>query len=371
MLYELANRDGPTAADLGRDLTLDAGYLSRILQALRGAGPPGAGRARQRTARQAILTLTAAGPRRLRAPRRALARAGRRPPEAACGRRSGRSSSPPCARSRRSSPPRSGPRPPYACARTGPATSAGSCTGTARSTRRNTAGTRPSRRSSPRSRPASSRISTRSASAAGSPRRTARSSARCFWCGNPTRSPSCGCSTSSRRRAASASAAASSRNASASPARPAIVRLTLWTNDVLHAARALYARAGFTLVSIRAAPQLRPGPRRGELGDGAVGASLRASVPRRRQPAQQRVPGWERGRKRFELPAARLLVARNPPRRARQAPTPPRPAAARFGDRNCASSAASSAFAASRLRSLTWPKPRIFCGMLARPTASA
>jgi DNA-binding MarR family transcriptional regulator/GNAT superfamily N-acetyltransferase len=60
VLYELANRPHPTATDLGRELSLDGGYLSRILKRFEEQGLLNRERSSM-DARQAVLALTEAG----------------------------------------------------------------------------------------------------------------------------------------------------------------------------------------------------------------------------------------------------------------------------------------------------------------------
>jgi DNA-binding MarR family transcriptional regulator/GNAT superfamily N-acetyltransferase len=60
VVYELAQRDGLTATELGRELGLDAGYLSRILRGFEEKGLI-ARRASDRDGRQSLISLTPTG----------------------------------------------------------------------------------------------------------------------------------------------------------------------------------------------------------------------------------------------------------------------------------------------------------------------
>src|SRR5215207_8334356 len=190
VLYELAHREDLSAKEIGAELGLDAGYLSRIVQNFDEAGlitrePLPSDR------RQYRLALTAGDGRRSPSSsavrrttsRRCLARC-RVTARNACSWQWPTSSD--C--SAISAPHHDRRR----CASRAPATWDGWCRATARSTPANTASIPLSRGSSPRSRRNSSPHSMRHESVAGSPISRGRRSVRYFWCGAATTSPSCG-----------------------------------------------------------------------------------------------------------------------------------------------------------------------------------
>src|ERR1044072_1789815 len=201
VLYELAHRDQPTATELGRDLGLDAGYLSRILRRFEKRALV----TRTRSAadgRQSPLALTALG-RKVFAPLDARSHA-----EVAAL----LSALAPAAQAQVIAAMQTierlpGPRrpPPTCCAHPSRATWAGWYTATAPCTRASTATTRSSKRWSRRSWRASFNASIRPGSGAGSRNGTARWWGRCSWWRDRARSRSCACTWSSRRRTGRAS----------------------------------------------------------------------------------------------------------------------------------------------------------------------
>ena len=177
VLYEIGQRGSSTASELGAELDLDLGYLSRLLAGLRRQGMV-QGEAAKEDARRVQLTLTPKG-------RKAYQLLDTRSRDLVAG-MLGKLGAPDQARLVGAlqavewvlgKGPRSKSR--SRCARTAPATWDGWCTPTAGSISRSAAGTSASRPWSRASRKTSSKNSIRPASAAGSPRWTASRSAAC------------------------------------------------------------------------------------------------------------------------------------------------------------------------------------------------
>ena len=248
VLYELAHREDATASALVRDLGLDAGYLSRLLKGfeerglIRRAASP-------LDARQSLLTLTALG-------RAAFAPLDHRSQDEIGAMLRGL---PAPAQKRLVEDmaeietllgERPAPSVPYVL-RTASARRSrdGSSIAMAHSMPGNMAGTTASRRWWRRSPPNSCASSTPGASAAGSPSARGRSWARCWSCARATRSQSCACSWSSPPARGLGIGRRLVEECLSFARHAGYTRMTLWTNDVLHAARHIYEQAGFQLTA--------------------------------------------------------------------------------------------------------------------------
>ena len=246
VLYELAHHENIAASELAKDLGLDAGYLSRILRRFEHSGfldrtpSPTDGRQRQlrltQQGRDAFAPLdqrshdeVAALLDKLPATEQERLLDAMRTIEAVFA--------PP--------PPR---RPPYLLRSLQPGDIGWVVYRHGALYAASTDGMSSSRRWWPDRGEVYFRTSTPNASAAGSPNATARLSARSFWSGNPTRSPS----SFVAGRAFARGLAIGTRlvDECIRFARQAgYTTITLWTNDVLRAARRIYEKAGFRLVS--------------------------------------------------------------------------------------------------------------------------